>query len=450
MGIVEENLASGTLFPDRRPSGEGILPSQEIRDLIDTGKILADGITEDQIQPSSIDLRLSDEAYRVRASFLPGKSTTLLNKAKSNGMLIETIDISTPALLERDAIYIIPLMESLDLPPNIYGIANPKSTTGRLDIFTRLITEPDAEFERVGRGYRGKLFIEVVSQTFPIIVQAGMRLNQLRFGRGKNSFVGDTRLRQLGGREFLIDIDEDSGQAEIDRGLRITVDLQGNSSGIVAYRAIKSVAPIDLSKINHYETAEFWEPIYKDYKRQLLLETGHFYILASKQRVRVPADLAAELLPYDLASQEFRVHYAGFFDPGFGYGMEGEIPGTRAVLEVRASQIPILLEDDQFVGRLNYYNMSATPDKVYGGSIGSSYQQQGLALSKQFKPDEQYISGPESAKTVTVEDSLEDVSDRDGAESQLTEAAEDEQPVFRLDFSERSVEHRICSRNREQ
>ena len=291
-------------------------------------------------------------------------------------------------------------MESLALPSDVYGIANPKSTTGRLDIFTRLLTEPGDEFERVRRGYNGKLYIEVVSQTFPILVQAGMRLNQLRFGRGRLIAAGDAWLRQLDQDDPLIDAVEAGGAdadkrvavANIDRGLRLTVDLEGCGSDIVAYRANKFSPPIDLSKINHYDTADFWIPIYRNSRRQCILEPGEFYILASKQRVRVPPDLAAELLPYDLASQEFRVHYAGFFDPGFGYGRQGEIPGTRAVLEVRASQMPILLENDQFVGRLNYYRMAATPDKVYGGPIGSSYQQQGLALSKQFKRKQQDYS----------------------------------------------------------
>jgi dCTP deaminase len=386
-------LPTDSLFPTQQPGGEGILPSQEIRALIENGKISSSAdIRDDQIQPSSIDLRLFDEAYRVRASFLPGKSTTLLRKATSNGMLTSTLDISNPTLLERGVIYIIPLMESLDLPADVHGIANPKSSTGRLDVFTRLITESGDEFERVRRGYSGRLYIEVLSQTFPIIVQAGMTLNQLRFGRGRLDAAGDSRLKQLEEHNTLLDVDEDSGQSSIDRGLRITVDLQGNSSGIVAYQANKTSPPIDLSKINFYEAFDFWTPIYRNEKLQFVLEPGEFYILASKQRVRVSPDFAAEMLPYDLATQEFRVHYAGFFDPGFGYGVQGEIPGTRAVLEVRASQMPILLEDDQFVGRLNYYKMSATPDKVYGGRIGSCYQQQGLTLSKQFKRDGQHVS----------------------------------------------------------
>lgn len=389
-------MTSEPLFPEvteRRPGGEGILPYQEIRQFVETGIIRSTrDVEEDQIQPSSIDLRLSHEAYRVRASFMPGKSTTLLNKGKSNGMLSKKFDISTPSLLEPGVIYLIPLMESLALPDDVYGIANPKSTTGRLDIFTRLVTEHGNEFDRLGHGYSGNLFVEVIPQSFPIFVQAGMRLNQLRFARGKVDVASDFRLRKLDQGDQLIGGNEDGDGASIDRGVRLTVDLKGNGSNIVAYQAIKFSSPIDLNKINHYEIAEFWRPIYKDSGPPFILAPGEFYILASKQRVRVPPDYAAEMLPYDLATQEFRVHYAGFFDPGFGYGEQGEIPGTRAVLEVRANGMPILLEDDQFVGRLNYYKMAAMPKKVYGGAIGSSYQQQGLALSKQFKREDQYTS----------------------------------------------------------
>ena len=381
------------LFPERKAIGEGILPSQEIAALVETGKVCADDeIGEDQIQPSSLDLRLGTEAYRIRASFLPGKTTTLMQQARQNGMLTETVDIASGAVLEPNAIYVIPLMERLALPPDIYGIANPKSSTGRLDIFTRLIPEFGDEFERVKRGYNGGLYIEVVSQTFPILVRAGMRLNQLRLGRGRRTAVGEDRLRLLGQKDFLVAPDEVTtgqavaGQAMVDRGLRLTVDLEGDSSGVVGYRAKKTRQAIDLGLLNHYEVDDFWTPLHRG--DECILAPGEFYILASKQRVRIPADLAAEMLPYDLSTQEFRVHYAGFFDPGFGYGENGEIPGTRAVLEVRANEMPILLEDDQFVGRLNYFYMAAKPDKVYGGSIGSNYQQQGLALSKQFKREQ--------------------------------------------------------------
>ncbi len=445
-------MASEPLLPGmiaHQPGGEGILPSQEIRHFVDTGIIRSTReISDDQIQPASIDLRLWGEAYRVRASFLPGKSTTLLHKATANGMLDKKIDIHEPTLLEPNVVYIIPLMESLALPSDVYGISNPKSTTGRLDIFTRLITEPGDEFERVRKGYSGSLYVEVVSRSFPIVVQAGMKLNQLRFGRGRFAPSGDNRLKQLAQDDLLLDTDEDGvGQANVDRGMRITVDLQGNGSEIVAYQAKECAPPIDLAKINHYETADFWSPIYKNNKRQHVLVPGGFYILASQQRVRVPPDLAAEMLPYDLATQEFRVHYAGFFDPGFGYGAKGEVPGTRIVLEVRANEMPILLEDGQFVGRLHYYKMAATPDRVYGGSIGSSYQQQGLALSKQFKREQQYMAGSVPSAATAAKDNPETAPHQRVEKSQVTEA-DDDDSILKLAFPNSMAEHRMNAKNR--
>jgi dCTP deaminase len=349
---------------------------------------------------------------------------TLIDQARANGMLTETIDISKGAVLEPNAIYVLPLMESLALPQDLYGIANPKSSTGRLDIFTRLITEFGDEFERVRRGYNGGLYIEVVSQTFPILVRAGMKLNQLRFGRGRRIAVGEERLRQLGQKDILTAPDEDTTGATVDRGLRLTVDLEGNGSGIVGYRAKKTSQPIDLGLLNHYDVDDFWTPLSKT--DECILEPGEFYILASKQRVRIPADLAAEMLPYDLSTQEFRVHYAGFFDPGFGYGEKGEIAGTRAVLEVRANEMPILLEDNQFVGRLNYFYMAAKPEKVYGGSIGSNYQLQGLALSKQFKREQ--FAAPKPAGSST---SRADV-DEDGPNSKSRFALNESEAAYAL------------------
>ena len=445
-------MASEALFPEvtaRQPSGDGILPSQEIRHFVETGIIRSSrDISEDQIQPASIDLRLWHEAYRVRASFLPGKSTTLLHKAKANGMLDKKIEISDPTLLEPNVVYIIPLMESLALPSDVYGISNPKSTTGRLDIFTRLITEPGDEFERVRKGYSGSLYLEVVSRSFPIVVQAGMKLNQLRFGRGRFAPAGDARLKQLAQDELLWDSDEDgSGQANVDRGLRITVDLQGDGSDIVAYQAKACAPPIELAKINHYDAREFWNPIYRNDKRQHVLVPGGFYILVSKERVRVPPDLAAEMLPYDLATQEFRVHYAGFFDPGFGYGAKGETPGTKAVLEVRANEMPILLEDGQFVGRLHYYKMAATPDRVYGGPIGSSYQQQGLTLSKQFKREPQYISASASSNAPEAKEELRSTSQQSPSQQQEPET-DDTDSILKLAFPSSRTECTVTAKGR--
>ncbi|HVN79778.1 MAG TPA: 2'-deoxycytidine 5'-triphosphate deaminase [Terriglobia bacterium] len=384
-------MASVPLFKEIKnyqSCGEGILPSQELRHFVDNGVICSHReIEPEQIQPASIDLRLWDTAYRVRASFLPSKSTTLLNKATTNGLFDTKLDISEPTLLEPRAVYIIRLVESLALPSDVYGVANAKSTTGRLDIFTRLITEVGDEFERVPKGYRGDLYIQVVSRSFPILVRSGMKLNQLRLVRGRSNPVADSGLKELAKDDLLVFNEEPSSeQGDINRGLRITVDLKGTAdSDIVAYEAKRYTQPVSLNQVQYYDPADFWSPIRKPEKGYIVLEPENFYLLASKQPVRVGPDHAAEMVPYDPTTGEFHVHYAGFFDPGFGYGVGGEIQGSKAVLEVRAHGMPVMLEDDQFVGRLNYYKMAATPDKVYGVSIGSSYQKQGLALSKQFK-----------------------------------------------------------------
>jgi dCTP deaminase len=386
-----------------RERNNGILPAQSIRALIEARAISApDSVTigDTQIQPASVDLRLGAQAFHVRASFLPGKSATVLGKIH-DGLLIDTIDLRQPTLLTPNSVYIVKLVESLNLPPDISGIANPKSTTGRLDIFTRLIAEHGDEFERVPRGYSGELYVEVVTRSFPVYVKEGLKLNQLRFVRGRAEPRGDTVLRELAKDDRLIKFDdlptrpeeEDSLVKEINRfaravnrGLSITVDLQGNErSDVVAYKAKKYAEPIDLSKIRHYEMTDFWEFIRKPKNRRLILEPNEFYLLASKEKVRVPPDHAAEMVAYDPTMGEFHVHYAGFFDPGFGYGAEGEVLGTKAVLEVRAHEMPILLEDGQLVGKLLYYRMAGTPQVVYGQDIGSSYQKQELTPSKQFK-----------------------------------------------------------------
>jgi dCTP deaminase len=381
-----------SLFPEvyNKEGANGILPWQEIKRMVDTGQINATpDVPDSQIQPASIDLRLGKEAYRVQASFLRGRSATLLTKVRE--LLDSTIDLTqpTPPLLEPGVVYIIPLLERLRLPNDVQGIANPKSTTGRLDVFTRLITEHGDQFDRVPRGYKGLLYVEVSSRTFPIRVREGMTLNQLRFVRG-NSLdpIRNGELRQLAKEHNLIYDSE--GRPTTDRigeGIELTVDLEGDDrSSIIAYRAKDSPRAIELDKVGHYDPADYWEAIPRPRQGHIILAKGGFYLLASKGRVSVPLNYAAEMVAHDPSMGEFRVHYAGFFDPGFGYGSKkGEICGTKAVLEVRAYEVPILLEDDDVVGRLHYYPMAGIPDKVYGTSIGSSYQQQGLALSKQFK-----------------------------------------------------------------
>ncbi len=365
---------------------EGILPSQEIEELVRNGKIRSTtGISIDQIQPASIDLRLGNIAYRVRASFIPSRKFLISSKIRE--LQLEEIDLSQPALLDAGKVFIVPLVESLELPIDMRGRANPKSTTGRLDIFTRLMADGSGRFEEVPKGYSGNLYVEIVPQTFPIIVREGTKLNQIRFFRGEPE-RNDEALRLLSRRGKLIYKENGDATTEvvIEGGLRISVDLQGDErENIVAYKAKKGCPPIDLTRVGAYDVEEFWEPIRALNPKSLVLNPNDFYILASKQRVGVPPRYSAELEQYDSSIGEFTVHYAGFFDPGFGYGTRGEIKGTKAVLEVRAHEVPILLEDGQEVGRLTYLKMADRPLKLYGEGIGSSYQQQGLALSKQFR-----------------------------------------------------------------
>jgi dCTP deaminase len=366
----------------------GILPSQDISNLIANGNVIADpAVNPDHIQPASLDLRLGGTAHRVRASFLPGPNSTV--EAKIKELRMTRVDLTGAPVLEKDCVYIIPLVEELNLPDNISGKANPKSTTGRLDIFTRLITDYGTEFDRVPPGYKGKLYAEVVSRTFTVAVRAGMRLSQLRFVQG-SPVSGDRTIRELDHEEPLVYMDEENpAKVKLHRGLRITVNLEGAEPGeIIAYKAKRYAPAIELDRIHYYSTEEFWEVLHQNSSKNLILEPGDFYILASRERVRVPPEYAAEMVPFDPSDGEFRIHYAGFFDPGFGYG-SSDIKGTRAVLEVRAHEVPFLIEHGQLVGRLNYMPLLTRPDKIYGTNIGSSYQHQALTLSKQFRRETQ-------------------------------------------------------------
>jgi dCTP deaminase len=377
------------LFPDIMSEAPqlrttGVLPSQAIKDLIASGRVSASpAISDEQIQPASLDLRLGDVAHRVQASFLPGPRTTVEEKINLSRMI--RLDLTGATVFEKGCVYIVPLLETLNLPPDISGKANPKSTTGRLDIFTRLITDYGVEFERVPAGYRGRLYAEIVPRTFTVRVRAGMRLNQLRFVRG-NPPSRDSVLSVLDTEEKLIFLDEDnSAKAQIDRGLKVTVNLQATDDfGIVAYKAKRNAPVIELDRVDYYEPEDFWEIRREREGKSIILDPSDFYILASREKVRVPPDFAAEMVAFDPSMGEFRVHYAGFFDPGFGYGTS-DIKGTRAVLEVRAHEVPFMIDHGQVVGRLVYSPLQARPDKIYGVGIGSSYQQQALTLSKQFR-----------------------------------------------------------------
>jgi dCTP deaminase len=381
---------SPSLFPhlaaaaDEQEHSTGVLPSQRIRWLMEAGHVLASvPFTDAQVQPASIDLRLGPVAYRVRASFLPNRASV---RKRLEDFAAHELDLTQPTVLERGCVYLVPLLEELSLPAGYWGKANPKSTTGRLDVFTRLVTDFGTRFDHVASSYKGKLYLEIIPQTFSIVVSQGTRLSQLRFWRG-NPLPSDTKLTQLQEAEPLVytSLDEPV-DAVIAKGLWLSVDLSGlNGSKIVGYRAKRHTPVVNLSQVDFYDAAEFWDPIHADDGRYIILDPDEFYILVSRERIRIPPGFAAEMTGYEPALGEFRVHYAGFFDPGFGYGPPG-LRGTPAVLEVRSHQVPYVLEDGQRVARLIFERLQSVPDRLYGPSIGSSYQFQGLSLSKQFRP----------------------------------------------------------------
>ncbi len=367
---------------------KGVLPSQAIEKMVSGGQIKSrTPVLPDQIQPSSIDLRLGAEAFRVRASFLANGAVTITGKLEQ--YRLHTLDLTRPAVLEKGCVYIVPLQEELALPDHISGKANPKSSTGRLDIFTRLITDEGRQFEMVPAGYYGRLYAEVVPRTFSVVVRQGERLSQLRLFQGDYA-PSDALLRELENEESLVYLpDESRGEANIQNGLRLSVDLAGDvcdgpHSNIIGYRAKKHAPLIDLARVQHYDPGEFWDPIRCNDSHTLILDPEDFYILASRERVRIPAQYAAEMVPFDATIGEFRIHYAGFFDPGFGYG-SGDINGTRAVLEVRSHEVPFIMEDGQVVASLVFEKLLERPRLLYGEGIGSSYQRQGLKLSKHFR-----------------------------------------------------------------
>jgi dCTP deaminase len=366
-------------------SDQGILPDRMIAALADDGGIRAPyQFAPGQIQPASLDLRLGAIAYRVRASFLPGPGITVAQRISE--LKLHEFSLAAGAVLETNCVYIVPLIERLALPADIAAASNPKSSTGRLDVFTRVIADETRGFDRVAEGYNGPLYAEISPKTFPVLVREGTRLSQLRLRRG-DAKLGADALRALHTRERLVDRTE----AVMGDGIAVSIDLSGSGramdghdTGIVGYRAKRHTGVIDVEQRNAYEIADFWEPIRARADKSLILDPDEFYILASTEAVQVPPDYAAEMVPFDPLVGEFRVHYAGFFDPGFGYAGAGGF-GSRAVLEVRSRDVPFILEHGQIVGRLIYEKMLARPDALYGSGIGSNYQAQGLKLSKHFR-----------------------------------------------------------------
>lgn len=357
----------------------GILPDQMIAELNSSGALIApQSLIEGQIQPASLDLRLGDTAFRVRASFLPGPRGTVAEKIDQ--LKLHEINLSDGAVLETNCVYVVPLIESLSLPPDIAATTNPKSSTGRLDVFTRVIADFASRFDSVPHGYRGPLYAEISPQTFPILVREGSRLSQIRFRVG-SPILDQSSLEALAKEVDLITGDD----IDYSEGVPLSVDLSGDTAGgLVGYRAKRHTGVIDLDRRAAYPLDDFWEPLYSRRACNLILDPGEFYILASKEAVQVPPNHAAEMVPFDPLVGEFRVHYAGFFDPGFGYMGAGGL-SSRAVLEVRSREVPFIIEHGQTVGRLVYERMLSNPAGVYGRGIGSNYQGQGLKLSKHFR-----------------------------------------------------------------
>ena len=337
---------------------EGILPSQAIRELIVDEEVrLAEPLLPNQLQPASLDLRLGNVAYRVRASFLPGRGERVT--AKLDDLQLHSISLSQGAVLETGCVYVAPLLESLALPEGLCAATNPKSSTGRLDVFTRVIADGVSAFDQIPAGYEGPLYAEICPQTFPVVVRKGSRLSQIRFRAG-------------------------GPDAKPVQDIPLSIDLSGDKDGLVGYRGKRHTGLVDVDAVGACAMLDFWEPIYVRGKKRLILDPDQFYILASKEAVHVPPTQAAEMVPFNPLVGEFRVHYAGFFDPGFGHAEAGGA-GSKAVLEVRSHNVPFMLEDGQTIGRLVYEQLTDVPELLYGRDLASHYQAQGLKLSKHFK-----------------------------------------------------------------
>jgi dCTP deaminase len=355
---------------------DGVLADHQIRDMIAQGRIASnEAITEGQIQPASLDLRLGATAFRVRASFLAGRTRTVKDRLADFQM--HAVDLDGGAVLEKGCVYVVPLMERLRLPQSMTAAASAKSSIGRLDLLTRIITDQGIEFDRISEGYDGPLYVEICPRSFSVVAQPGQMLNQIIFRQGK-TLMSDDDLRTLHATTPIV-----SGDPVISDGLGFSVDLRPATGNLVGYRAKPHTGVVDLSKLNHYNPVDFWEPVHTN-DGWIILDPGAFYILVSREAIIIPPMQAAEMAPYLAMVGEFRVHYAGFFDPGFGYAEAGG-SGSRGVLEVRCHEAPFVLEHGQVVGRLVYEHMAAMPDALYGREIKSNYQGQGLKLSKHFK-----------------------------------------------------------------
>src|SRR6266478_2591632 len=373
---------------------DGVLSDRELRQAVRDGWIVSPvAIDDQQFQPASLDLRLGPDAYQLRASFLPFRESVQSRLGErglaESDLVIDQLSLTgAGATLQRGSVYLVPLLESLALPADVRGRSNPKSTSGRLDIFTRVITDATPRFDEVRAGYHGPLYLEVSPQSFPIRVHAGASLNQLRLLSGQTA-IADAELTRIYRQTPLL-YDDDGRPIPLERvavndGLCMGVDLSGRLTGsIIGYRAQPNPPAVDWSRVDHYDPAEFWEPIKWAARDAYILEANRFYILVSKERIRVPPEFAAEMVVYDAGAGEIRTHYAGFFDPGFGFG-DGSVLGTKVVMEVRAREVPFQVYDGQTSFKVGFERLRSRPERVYGVGLGSSYQHQTLTLSKHFR-----------------------------------------------------------------
>ena len=337
--------------------------------------LLGENFSVNQIQPSSVDLTLSDECYEISASFLSSSNSVRNNLKKTK---LQKIDLSEKFLFKKNKTFIVKLNEKLYLSNNIFGICNPKSSTGRLDIFCRTILNHSDEYEKIPSNYKGEMFIEITSRSFDIEFQKGDSLNQMRLIFNKHLYISDNDLKKFHDK-FFITLDENNNKIKpnISNGLKIGVDIS-NENKIIAYVAKHNSPILCYQKLKFHDVKDFWEPIISNNKR-IIIKKNNFYILKSKEKIQIPENMAGEMIPYDTALGDFRVHYAGFFDPGFG-----SKSGAYAVLEVKTNEVSFLLEDGQSIARIKYEMLNKNSKILYGPDINSNYQHQSLALSKHF------------------------------------------------------------------
>jgi dCTP deaminase len=384
---AEPGQGSGRARLGLPADANGVLPSQVLTRAVELGFLSAGNyrILPESIQPASVDLRLGEVAYRIRCSFLPDRRPV---EVKLKEFVVDELDLRRDgAVLETNRPYLIPLIEELDLPEDIRGKANPKSSTGRLDVFTRVITDQSFRFDEIRPGYQGGLYLEVVPLSFTVRVRQGLALNQLRLSAGlarlaDQEILAVHREQPLLYRDGGPVADDDLATAD---GLFLGLDLRGDASGRVGYRAKPFAPALEVSRVGGYDWEDYWDPVRREEGDRIVLAPEHFYLLLSQEAVQIPPGYAAEMAAYDPTSGELRTHYAGFFDPGFGYDAAGRFHGSRAALEVRAHDVPFMIEHGQRVCKLTFERMVEPPDVLYGESIGSSYQGQTDTLGKHFR-----------------------------------------------------------------